>query len=41
MLLMNSETFALLLAENLEGGSVQVVASDYIGKYLSYPNNNE
>ena len=25
MLLMNSERFALLLAENLEGGSVQVI----------------
>ena len=41
MLLMSSERFALLLAENLEGGSVQVVVSDYIGKCLSYPNNSE
>ena len=40
MLLMNSERFGLLLAENVEGASVQVVVSDNIGECLSYPNNN-
>ena len=41
MLLMNSERLALLLAKNLESGSIQVVVSDNIGKYLSYPNNSD
>ena len=35
MLLMNSERFALILAENLEVGSIQVVISDNICKFLS------
>ena len=36
MVLMNSETFALLLAENIEIGSNQTVVSDNIGKSFSY-----
>ena len=36
MLLMNSERFALLLADNLETGTSQIVASDNIGKSFSW-----
>ena len=35
MVLMNSERFALLLAENIEVGSNRIVASDNIGKSFS------
>ena len=35
MLLMNSERFALLIAEHLETGSNRIVVSDNIGKSFS------